>query len=116
MWRDLADGAKFLIVGIVVLFIGGAIALSWITVFGPAFKEQQRRQFEESQQHKDAVVQDFADRCSEIATAKDEETKKTIRIVIAQRATNENINDLRMAPSVRECVENALREYTGGTK
>lgn len=116
MWRDISDGVKILLVTVLVLFVGGAVALSWVTIFGPAFKEQQRNQYEESQWHKDAVVQDLTDRCAELATAKDDETKKAISIVIAQRASNENLDDLRMAGPVRKCVDNAINNYVGVTE
>jgi flagellar basal body-associated protein FliL len=113
-FEDLSETIKFLIIGIIVLFIIGGVALAYTSYFGPKFKDQERQQFQNSQTHQDAVVQDLTARCAELSTTTDTTAKKAIEVVIAQRAAVEDLNALQMADSVRACVNKALNDYTGG--
>lgn len=115
-FRDLADTMKILVIGIIVMFVVGAAALAWVTVFNPMFQEQRRQQFQESQTHQDAVVQEFADNCNELATATDPTVRRAITAVIAQRAAVEKVDELQMNDVVRTCVNNAIKEYNSGNK
>lgn len=123
-WHESDNPDRFLlgfipryiiIVAIAIFAVGG---LSWgaYRVFGPANRETERKIFEESQWHKDAVVNEFTNNCGELARTTDPESRKAIVVIIAQRAGNEDLNSLRMAPQVRQCVDSALNEYVNGTR
>lgn len=116
MFRELGFGLKVIIYTAVAVFALGAISWGAYRIFGPANRETERKIFEQSQFHKDAVVKEFTDNCAELARTTDPESRKAIVVVIAQRAGNEDLNSLRMAPQVRQCVDNALDEYVNGAR
>jgi len=112
-WRDIGTGAKYLIVFTAVLFVLGGVFFGYRYVFGPAYVDQQRREFEQSATHRRAVVQELTANCAEAAKTKDPETKKAIMTVIAERASLEDIDSLQMPQSVRICVDEAINQYVG---
>lgn len=115
-FEDLNAIMKVVITFTIVFFAVGAIWLAWTTVFTPLFLDRDRENFQRSRMHQDAVVQEFADNCHELATATDVTVHKAIVAVIAQRASVENIDALQMNDSVRLCVNEAVREYASGSK
>ena len=112
-WQDIGTGAKFIIVFAVTLFVIGGIFFGYRYVFGPAYVNQQRREFEQSSTHRRAVVQELTANCAEAAKTKDPEAKKAIMVVIAERAALEDIDSLQMPQSVRTCVDEAINQYVG---
>jgi len=115
-FRDLGTAMKIVITGAILMFVVGAIVLAWVSVFGPMFVEQEREQFQKSKIHQEAVVQDFADRCNELATATDPTVRRALVATIAQRASVEDVDELKMNDVVRECVNNAIKEFNSGNK
>lgn len=114
--EDLNATMRAVAIGTVVLFAAGAIWLGWAAVFSPKFADQQRHQFQRSQSHQDAVVQDLTDRCAELATTTEPVARKAIVVVIAQRSATEDLTQLQMSADVRACVANAQTEYINGGK
>ncbi len=112
-FEDLSEMMKFLVLGIVALFVIGGAVLAWTQYFGPKFVEQNRRQFQESTTHQDAIVHDFADKCQQLAKATDDKTHKALVAYIAEEASSESLGKLQMNDFVRNCVNNAIKEYNG---
>lgn len=109
--EDLSITMKVLALGLIALFVIGGGVLAWDKVFSPRFADNDRERFKHGSSHQDAVVQDFADRCRELATTLDPVSKRAIEAVIAQRAAVEDLSKLEMESSVRECVNTAINNY-----
>ncbi len=111
MWTELSTAMKAFAVCLVLAFAVGAGVYAWNGVFAPRFAEQDRKTFEQSAQHRGAVAGDLADRCAELARADNDTARKGLRAVIYQRTNDVNLDDLQLAPDVRECVTTARKDY-----
>lgn len=113
--EEIKEGTSWFIWGTVALFAIGGVILGWTLLFGPLFSDAERERFEHGKSHQGAVVQDFADRCNELAHSENDPVgRKALIALIAQRAADEDIDNLQMNATVRKCVNDAVKEYSGG--
>lgn len=104
----MKDGVKIAVIFVVVLFALGGIFYGYRAVFGPANRDLDRQIFENSRTHLEAVANDLADKCLQLAQSTDDTEKKALRVYILNIVNGEDMTKVQLAPWVQTCVDDAV--------